>query len=135
MEARKLLVHNFVLSLFVQGPIVVHPAPPKKFRPVVLAGHGVPIALQRRGKSCEFIHLFVAGNALDLLFSQKGILLVLLILGYDKNNLLYFGFQEEQGFLDLQLVGFEGNQIVNLCDPVLHVLPVLVVVSLSNLCL
>ena len=101
MEARKLLIHKFVLGLFVQSSIVVHPATPKKFRSVVFAGHGVPIALQRRGKSCELIHLFIARNAFDLLLGQKGVLLVLLVLGYDKNNLLYFGLQEEQGLLDL----------------------------------
>ena len=47
VDARKLLVHKFVLSLFVQSSIVVHPTPPEEFRSVVLAGHGVPVALQR----------------------------------------------------------------------------------------
>jgi len=99
---------------------------------VVLEGHVVPVALGTGDDASELVELLVAGDALELLLGEQGVLLVLLVLGDDQDDLLDLGLEEEQGLLDLQLVTLEVDLVVDLRHLLVHLQPVLVVVVLAH---
>ena len=99
---------------------------------MVFVWEAIPISFRARNNSIQFIEILVTGDTLDLLFGEKSIFFIFLILRYDENNFFYLWLKEKQRFLDFYFIRFQIYELVELCYFIIHCLGVLLIVSIVD---